>query len=90
MELNVYLATSTCPQASFHPWAAGALCSNHLPSRCSPKQVQGKRRGQASCCHPVLALAPCQSEEGEAMKEGSTHPTLNRFLFPQDGKMAST
>lgn len=74
------------PPGILPPWAAGALCSNHLPPRFSPKQVQGKRRGQASCCHPVLALAPSQSGEGGAMRQGSTHPTLSHFLFPRDGK----
>lgn len=72
------------PPGILPPWAAGVPCSNHLPPCFSPKQVQGKRREQASCCLPGLALAPCQSGEGGAAEQGPTHSTLSRFLFPQN------
>lgn len=78
MELNAYLSTSTAPR---HPpplgWK-GTVLQPSAPS--SPKQVQ--EGGRSAVAILLLALAPCQSGKGGAMKQGSTHSTPS--LLPQN------
>lgn len=82
MDLNVYLSTSTWPQASFHPGLEGhcapAIC---LPS-IAPNRCRGRERGRPAVVIMLLALAPCQSGEGGEVNQGSTHPHTESFSTP--------
>ena len=82
LSVHQHLAPGILP-----PWVGRALCSSHLPPLNSPKQVQGKRKGQASCCHPAPGSGSLPKWGGGEVNQGPTHPTLSHFLLPQDGKI---
>lgn len=74
MELNLYLSTTTCPQASFYPWLEGYCAPAICPLSLALNRCRGREGGRPAVVSLLLALALCQSRKGGAMKQCTPTP----------------
>lgn len=77
------------PPSILTPWLRGHCAPTICPLALAPNRCRGREGGRPAVV--ILSWLWLPAEVGKGSNEArSTHPTLSHFLFPQDGKTAST